>query len=143
LQNAGAPMQNAGRTEKVQPMSPRCHPHYKEGFMSLAWYLRGGIRGTTYSRASLAFAAVFSLLIARSVPSDFSSAPSIHSSLHSTIHHDQRPRFRCDGSQWSVPLNYFFLVRPTSQSRHSAPHVALFSTRLTKGLPYDRPPPVS
>lgn len=97
----------------------------------------------------LAVAAVFALLVARSVPPQFPKAAFLqHSSIDtlSTISavssHNQRPRFDCNGLYWSVPVSEFLPFPPTAKASHLTAALETFPALRTKGQHYNRPPPL-
>jgi hypothetical protein len=117
--------------------------------MSLDRHPRSGRRGTIRIHAIVAFSALVALLVARNIPPDFHQAVSLqYSSVASVFSisavssHDQRPRFDCNGSQWSAPAASFLPFPPAAVSVHSACTSHLFPNRNTKGFHYNRPPPV-
>ncbi len=111
--------------------------------MSPARCFRSGSRGTTEIQALLALLALFSVLAARNVQPHFPGAPGTHSTVNSDSHRDQRPRFDNSGPQWSAPAESFFPMPPAAESAHVTPVPQLFCTLQTKGLHFNRPPPIS
>src|SRR5450755_749522 len=96
------------------------------------------------SRAILAFAALFALLVIRTAPSDFPKPSSLHhSSINTVSSHDQRPNFDSEGLQWSAPVGHFLPFPPAAESAHLTPAPQRWSALQTKGFRYNRPPPAS
>ena len=115
------------------------HLYCRVGFMSLNGHPRDRSRGT---RAILAFAALFALLVIRIAPPDFPRLPSLHhSSVNTVSSHDQRPHFDSEGMQWSAPIGHFLPFLPAAESAHLSPASQPWSAVQTKGFHYNRPPP--
>ncbi len=110
--------------------------------MSLERYFRSSNHGMIWIRAVLASVVLFAVLAARNVPSDFSKAASVHSTISADSHLDQRPRFDYSSSEWNAPADTFQLLPPTAESAHLTPTPDSFSTIQTKGFHYNRPPPI-
>ena len=110
--------------------------------MSLERHIRSGSHGRIWIQAGLACVALFAVLAARNVPPDFFKSPCIHSSISAASHHDQRPRFVHSSSEWGVPDNNSLRVPPADKSAHLTPAPQPFFTPQTKGLHYNRPPPI-
>jgi hypothetical protein len=104
-------------------------------------------RGRTYTRActqAVLISVVLSgVLVARNIPPNFPPKPSAHSAFNATSHHDQRPRFDHNGSQWSSPADAFLPTPPVAEPADLVLTSQLFSTLQTKGFHYNRPPPLS
>jgi hypothetical protein len=117
------------------------HLYCGVGYMSLNGDPRDRSRGT---RAILAFAALFALLVVRIAVPDFPKPPSLHHSSISTVSdHGQRPHFDSERLQWSAPVTHFLPFPPAFESAHLIPTSQLWSALQTKGFHYNRPPPVS
>jgi hypothetical protein len=115
--------------------------------MFLDWSPRNARQVRIY--AILAFPALFALLAARNVPPQFPTAASAQpssirgtSSIRSISSHDQRPRFDCNGLHWSAPVQAFLPFPPTEISAHLNSASQPFPTLSTKGIHYNRPPPL-
>ncbi len=109
--------------------------------MSLTWDSRRGHRGMSRFRIILAAVALAALLAARNVPPSFLITPSTHSQISAVSHHDQRPRFDRDGSQWSaVPDSVETSPPVVEAARFEQPAQPLFVLHA-KGRHYNRPPP--
>jgi hypothetical protein len=91
----------------------------------------------------LGLAAIFALLVARSVPPDFSQIGTRDSSITAVSNHDQRPHFDLNGLQWSAPVSAFFPLPPTAISSPLATASVSWSTIQSNGFHYNRPPPAS
>jgi hypothetical protein len=115
--------------------------------MALVRHSRDGRRRATSIYAVIGIAALFALLVARSIPPDFLQVVSLeHSNGVSLISgvssHDQRPRFDCDGLQWSTPVNEFLPFPPAEISSHLMSRTQMFVVFHVKGFHFNRPPPV-
>lgn len=109
--------------------------------MSLNGHLRDRRRHT---RAVLAFAAFFALLLIPTAPPDSPKAASLHhSSISAVSRHQQRPHFDSEGLQWSAPAGHFLPFPPAAESAHLIPTTRLWSALQAKGFHYNRPPPAS
>jgi len=115
----------------------------KVGYMSPAWRFRNGDRGAFWVRALLVSVALSSVLVARNVPPRFPRTLGVHSAISPDAHHDQRPRFDNNGSQWGTVADSFLPAPPVVESAPLTPLPHLFTTLQSKGFHFNRPPPVS
>jgi len=133
-----------------QPKAAYNH-HLKRGeIMSLVWHPRNGRPGATRVYAVIGMAAIFALLVARSIPPEFPKLASLQHSATSgssfvvaVSSHDQRLRFDCNGSQWSAPVNGLLPFPPTETSNNRTSPSQIFPTVHVKGSHFTRPPPLA
>jgi hypothetical protein len=97
--------------------------------------------GIHWVQGFLGVAVLLALLVARSVPPEFPSATNSASSIHAVSSHDQRPRFNCDATKWSLPTRSFQPLRSSGTSSLIRPESPLFSSLQATGIHYKRPPP--
>ena len=139
------------RSKSGQPKSEYNHQSTSGvGNMSRDGHSRSGKRGRLRITGAFACVALFTLLVARNTPPEFPKVASLdHSATHgvsliaATSSHDQRPRFDCNGLQWIAPVAGFLPFPPTASTRHLTSASQLFPVLHTKGLHYNRPPPVA
>jgi hypothetical protein len=107
-----------------------------------AWQ-RHGVGQIAWAQTLIVGVALAGLLVARSFPTEFPSAPRAHTviGVHST--HDQRPRFDTAGWQFSIPIARFAGIPPASEHDGASFATALAVPCLISGSQYTRPPPVS
>ena len=110
--------------------------------MSLERHFRSGSQLRIWIRVVLASVVLIATLAARNVATHFPQAQGLHFTISADTHHDQRPRFESSGSEWSAPGNDSLPVPPAAESVHLALASRPFSTLQTKGLHYNRPPPI-
>lgn len=109
--------------------------------MRLSFDFRERKCGISLSRGLLGVASLLALLVVRSAPPEFPGASVHHFSVRTVAHHEQRPRFDSDSSQWTVPVKSFVPIPPSEESARLTPAHQSFSTLQTKGFRYNRPPP--
>jgi hypothetical protein len=110
--------------------------------MSLVLESRSASKARIWLQTTVAFAAVFTLLVARVNPPRFPKAPSSHSSLSVAPDPGERLHFDSDGSQWSAPAQMCLLLPPAAESERFILPAPLSSFLQTRGLHYNRPPPI-
>jgi len=113
------------------------------GQMLLQRHFRSGSSRRIWVRTVLASVALLAVLTARNVASDFSKAPSVHTTISAKSQPDPRSRFDDSGLKWKAPANRFELLPPSAESAHIAPMPQLFSGLQAKGFHFNRPPPIS
>ncbi len=98
---------------------------------------------TIGSHSILAVLALFALLTARSVPPEFTAAPSHRPAINNMSAHDHRPHFDANGPRWIAPASTLLPFPPVAVSAHLSHTSQLLSTLEIKGFHFNRPPPVS
>jgi len=115
---------------------------WQVGDMSLERHFRSGSQLRIWIRPLLASVVLIATLAARNVAPHFPQAPGLHFTISADSHHDQRPRFVHSSSEWGVPDKNSLRVPPADKSAHLTPAPQPFFTPQTKGVHYDRPPPI-
>jgi hypothetical protein len=108
--------------------------------MSPEWDLRRGRFGS-FARALLVVSGALALFATRTYPPRFSTPASNHSKVSAVSHHDQRPRFDRDGSQWSALTEKVQIAPVNEESAHTRPAPRVSWTWQAEGIHYNRPPP--
>lgn len=98
---------------------------------------------TIWSHSIFAVVTLFALFVARSVPPEFTAAPSHRPTINTISAHDHRPNFDPNGPQWIAPASSLLPFPPVVVSAHLSRTSQWLSTLLVKGFRFNRPPPVS
>jgi hypothetical protein len=96
-----------------------------------------------WTRALLALLAVSAVFVARSLPTNFPSVPTVRSIQAAHASHDQRPRFDNEDSQWTVPVTSSVQAPLPTLTASVIPGVPPDVPWVAKGAHCTRPPPIA
>lgn len=100
-----------------------------------------GTPGTVWIAAIPALFVLSSLLIAQNVPPEFPSASARQCSISAVSTHCHTRRFESDGSQWTAPVRTSVIL-PSTERQNWTLIPQLLPAIQTKGLHFNRPPPI-
>jgi hypothetical protein len=109
--------------------------------MALHRHFRNESAAQTWARAAVSLAVLLGVFAAREVPSQFPGA-CLHRTVGADSHHDQRPRFVHPASEPRVLAGSVLVSPPAREAQRPASVARLLPTQ-TKGLHFNRPPPIS
>jgi hypothetical protein len=112
------------------------------GFVSSSGRRRNSKRKALWIEGMVALAALFALLVIRSVPPHFSQHLSIHHpSVKAVFSLSHKPHFDSDRWQWSAPVKTLLPFPPAAESSDLRPACQMLPALQTEGFHYNRPPP--
>ena len=92
-------------------------------------------------RALVVCAAASALFLARTTPTRFPNTHSVQA-VKADAHHDQRPQFDDNGPTCCAPNASYVLAPPADAQAHLTLATLLVSSFHSKGVHYNRPPPL-